>query len=143
MPKRRSLVGTGREAIGETPARPRETAAAPAAILVKRARKSAPKPGKPRALPLPPQAPEPVLAARESASAPGRPKSVYDAMAEFARTAMRQNLETGARLAGCKSPVEILAAQTAHAASLAQSFFAISMRLMQLSLSTATWGRRE
>ena len=133
MPKRRSLVGTAREAIGDMPVAPLEGAAAPA----KRAGNS-----KPRKTPAPPPAPEPVAAARERPPEPSRPNGVYEVMAQFAHAAMRQNLETGARLAGCKSPVEILAAQTAHAAALTQSFFAISMRLMQLSLSSAAWGRR-
>ena len=142
MPKRRSLVGTAREAIGENPATTRETAVTPAVHEAKRARKSAARPEK---LPVPSpsrQVPEPVAAAREHAPASPRPKGIYDAMAEFAHAAMRQNLETGARLASCKSPADVLAAQTAHAAALTQSFFAISMRLMQLSVSAGTWGRR-
>lgn len=82
------------------------------------------------------------MAAREHPPAAARPKSVYEAVAQFAHAAMRQNLETGARLASCRSPAEILAAQAAHATALTQSFFAISMRLMQLSLPPETWGRK-
>jgi hypothetical protein len=35
--------------------------------------------------------------------------------------------------------MEALAAQTAHAAALTQTFIAVSLRLMQLSFSTASW----
>ena len=57
----------------------------------------------------------------------------------FASATLRQNLETGAKLARCTSPMEALAAQTAHAAAITQSFIAVSLKLMQLGFSTASW----
>jgi hypothetical protein len=143
MPKRRSLIGTAREAIGDKPvARPQTVA--PAEPPVKRTRKSAPKPRPASAARSAPSAPAPAERAVEPVAAapehpPARPPSVYDAMAQFAQAAFKQNLETGVRLAGCKSPAEILAAQTAYATALTQSFFAASLRLMQLSLSPGSW----
>ena len=131
MPKRPSLVGTAREAIGEPPLE------SPKPVPTKRLRPAA-KAGKAAepAAAAPPLPPEPRPAAVAS------PATAYEAMMSFASAALRQNMETGARLARCKSPLEVLAAQTAHAAALAQSFFAISMRLMQLSLSAEAWRRR-
>jgi len=57
----------------------------------------------------------------------------------FANATLRQNLETGARLARSKSPMEALAAQAAHATALAQNFIAVSLKLMELGLSSASW----
>ncbi|MGH7125194.1 MAG: phasin family protein [Stellaceae bacterium] len=65
--------------------------------------------------------------------------SAYEAMMGFASATLRQNLETSARLARCKSPMEVLAAQTAHAAALTQSFIATSLKLMQSGFSSAPW----
>ncbi len=56
-------------------------------------------------------------------------------MIGFASATFRQNLETGARLARCKSPMEALAAQAAHAMALAQNYIAVSLKLMQLGFS--------
>jgi hypothetical protein len=60
-------------------------------------------------------------------------------MLGFASATLRQNMETGAKLARCTSPMEVLAAQTAHAAAVTQSFIAVSLKLMQLGFSTASW----
>jgi Phasin protein len=60
-------------------------------------------------------------------------------MMGFANAALRQNLETGAKLARCKSPMEAMAAQTAHALAVTQNYIAISLKLMQLGFSTAGW----
>jgi hypothetical protein len=60
-------------------------------------------------------------------------------VAGFASATLRQNLETGTRLARCKSPMDVLAAQTAHAAALTQNFIAVSLKLMQLGFSSARW----
>jgi hypothetical protein len=67
------------------------------------------------------------------------PATAYAAMMGFASATLRQNLETGAKLARCTSPMEALAAQTAHAAAITQNFIAVSLKLMQLSFSTASW----
>ena len=147
MPKRRSLVGTAREAIGDTPARPPGSTAAAAEAPAKRSRKPAPKAQKeppPPAFSRAPErsepAPKPLAATLEPPPADtARPTTPYEAMAQFAAATLRQNLETGARLARCKSPMEVFAAQTAHAAALAQSFFAVSLRLMQVSPYARSW----
>jgi len=131
MPKRRSLVGTGREASGAPPRTPPESSAPPVKQAPRRAT-----PQKAAARERSSAAPELREAERISA---GSPASAYEAMVGFANAAMRQNLETGAKLARCKSPMEALAAQTAHAAALTQTFIAMSLKLMQLGFSTARW----
>jgi len=60
-------------------------------------------------------------------------------MMSFASATLRQNMETGARLARCKSPMEALATQTAHATAVAQGLFAVSLKLMQLGFTSANW----
>jgi|GEM_PF-3092101 hypothetical protein len=145
MPKRRSLVGTAREAIGALPAKPPETATAPAETPGKRARKPAQKAKRapaPPVSPPPPELAEPAAEAIAAAPEPAdalRPPSPYEAIAQFATAALRQNLETSARLARCKSPMDVFATQAAHATALAQSFFSASLKLMQLGLSGASW----
>ncbi len=130
MPKRRSLVGTAREAIGAPPAEP------PKASLAKRSRPA----------PKAPRAAEPAAAPPAPANTPGSgraaaesPATAYEAMMSFASATLRQNIETGARLAQCKTPMEALAAQTAHAAAITQSFIAASLKLMQFGLSGVRW----
>lgn len=139
MPKRRSLVGTAREAIGEARAvRPKAppVSAEPPVKQAHPARKA-----------QRPAMPQPTPAARHEAAAPlerdcvaaTSPTTAYEAMMSFASATLRQNMETGARLARCKSPMEALAAQTAHAAALTQNLFAVSLKLMQLGFSSASW----
>ena len=136
MPKRPSLVGTAREAIGEAPAarpKPPPVSAEPPVKQARKAKRSA--------------LPQPAPAARPEAAAPLERDRVaatssttaYEAMMNFANATLRQNMETGARLARCKSPMEALAAQTAHAAALTQNLFAVSLKLMQLGFSSASW----
>jgi Phasin protein len=139
MPKRRSLAGTGREAIGDAGGT-RPDAASAAAEPPAKQPGAAPKAKaaaarKPAPSARPPIEPTPE---RQSAAA-ASPATAYEAMMGFASATFRQNLETGAKLARCKSPMEALAAQTAHAAALTQTFIAVSLRLMQLSFSTASW----
>jgi len=67
------------------------------------------------------------------------PATAYQAMMSFANATLRQNIETSARLGRCKSPMEAFAAQTAHAAAVMQNLITVSLRLMQLSLSPASW----
>jgi outer membrane biosynthesis protein TonB len=146
MPKRRSLVGTGREAIGEAPATRTKTPPVPPEPPIKHAR-PAPKAKKKVATREPTPAPRPEAAApreRERVVATS-PATAYEAMMSFASATLRQNMETGARLARCKSPMEALATQTAHATAVAQSLFAVSLKLMQLGFSSASWSslRRE
>jgi hypothetical protein len=145
MPKRRSLVGTGREAIGDSPKAKQEAravASPPVQDAPKKERRAAPKP-KPepaRAAPTSAVAAEPEPMAAEADHKPRTsPASAYEAMLGFANAALRQNLETSARLARCKSPLEVVAAQTAHAAALTQSFIAASLKLMQAGLPGAPW----
>ena len=138
MPKRRSLAGTAREVIGEAPAKRSE--APPVALPAKQPRAVAPK-SKRAAMPEPTPAPRPKAAApleRQRAAAPS-PATAYEAMMSFASATMRQNMETGARLARCKSPMEALATQTAHATAMAQSLFAVSLKLMQLGFTSTNW----
>src|SRR5260370_41069394 len=121
MSKRRSLAGTGREAIGEAPATRTKSPPVPAELPIKHAR-PAPK-AKKAAVGEPTPAPRPeVVAPREREQvAATRPATAYEAMMRFASATLRQNMETGARLAPCKSPMEALATQTAHATPRAQS----------------------
>jgi hypothetical protein len=138
MPKRRSLAGTAREAIGEAPAKRSE--APPVAPPAKQPRAVAPK-RKRAAMPEPTPAPRPEAAApleRRRAATPSA-AAAYEAMMSFASATMRQNMETGARLARCKSPMEALATQTAHATAMAQSLFAVSLKLMQLGFTSTNW----
>ena len=130
MPKRRSLVGTARDAMG---ASPKEPSKAPG---VKRSR-PAPKTKKEAARETIPAAPPPETK-HERPAAPN-PANAYEAMMSFANATLRQNIETSARLARCKSPMEALAAQTAHAAAVAQNLITVSLRLMQLGLSPESW----
>ena len=138
MPKRRSLVGTAREAIGA----PRETPPESSTPRTKGAhrpakpRKAAGREASPAARPHPASAPEPGSSERAPAATPA---NAYEAMAGFASATLRQNLEMSARLARCKSPMEAFAAQTAHAAALTQTFIAVSLQLMRLGFSTANW----
>ena len=137
MPKRRSLVGTAHEAMGGTPK------AQPASA------KKAPKKLRHAVAKAPKEAARDVVAPAESAPAPPErtpastpiPANPYEALLGLAGAALRQNLETSARLARCKTPMEILAAQTAHATALTQSFIAASLEVMQLSLSGVRWRR--
>ena len=140
MPKRRSLAGTAREAIGEPPTKRSE--APPVAPPAKQSRAVAPK-SKRAAMPEPTPAPRPEAAPppeRERVAAP-RPAtaSAYEAMMSFASATLRQNMETGARLARCKSPMEALATQTAHATAVAQSLLVVSLKLMQLGFTSTNW----
>jgi hypothetical protein len=137
MPKRRSLVGTAREAITDAaaprpqgPPPPSKPPAKPPRAASKAKREAVQKPApspqsKPAALP-----PEAVTIAG--------PATAYEAVAGFASATLRQNLETSARLARCKSPMEALAAQAAHATAITQNFIAVSLKLMQLGLSPAS-----
>jgi len=139
MPKRRSLAGTGREAIGDAGGT-RPDAASAAAEPPAKQPGAAPKAKaaaarKPAPSARPPIEPTPE---RQSAAA-ASPATAYEAMMGFASATLRQNMETGAKLARCKSPVEVLAAQTAHAAAVTQNFIAVSLKLMQLGFSTASW----
>ena len=128
MPKRRSLVGTAREAIGEPPLEPLRPPPAKRSRASKAKKAAEPAPPPP---PARPGAPEPGPAAIAA------PATAYAAMMSFATTAMRQNMEVGARLAQCKTPMEALAMQTAHAAALTQSFFTASLKMMQFGLPWA------
>src|SRR5438477_13001972 len=139
MSKRRSLVGTAREAIGEAPVIRAKAPPVPAEPPIKQAR-PAPKAKKvvtpeptpaPRPETVPPREPERV-AARSPATA-------YEAMMSFASATLRQNMETCARLARCKSPMAPLAPQTAHATAVAQSLFVVSLKLMQLGFTSTNW----
>ncbi len=134
MPKRRSLVGTAREAIGETPA------AQPRAPSRKQPAKEDPhkqRRAEPRAAPA--AAVSEATATERDRSAPPSLPNAYEAMMGVASATLRQNLETGARLARCKTPMEVLAAQTAHAAALTQSFIAASFKLMHAGLPGTPW----
>jgi hypothetical protein len=147
MPKRRSLAGTGREAIGDASGMRPDTASAPTAPAAARpakqpraakakgevVRKTAPS-ARPQIEPTPERQSD-AVASRATA---------YEAMMGFASATLRQNLETGAKLARCKSPLEAFAAQTAHAAATTQNLIAVSLKLMQLGFSTGWWasGRR-
>ena len=131
MPKRRSLVGTAREAIGNTPAADKSSVHQ-VRTGARRAHKTA---AQPSLSPAPPRAGAPLESGGTEAAVAVMP---YQAMAQFARIALEQNLKTSARLARCTSPMEVAATQAAHAAALTQSFIATSLRLMQLSLS-AGW----
>lgn len=130
MSKRRSLVGTAREAIGEPPLEPLKPPPAKRSRAASKAKKAA-EPAPPP--PARPSAPEPGPAAIAA------PATAYETMLNFATVALRQNMEAGARLARCKTPMEALAMQTAHAAALTQSFFAASLKLMQFGLPGAPW----
>jgi hypothetical protein len=137
MPKRRSLVGTAHEAMGDAPkARPELEKKAPkkAQHAVAKAAKEVARPAvaPAEATPAPPE--------REHA-APSIPGNPYEALMGFASATLLQNIETSARLARCKTPMEILAAQTAHATALMQSFIAASLKMMQLNLSGVRWRR--
>jgi len=133
MPKRRSLVGTAREAMGESPA------ATPKAPPVKRARPESKAKKQPmrETMPVAP-AEAPVEPKRGYGPAPA-PATPYEAIMSFANATLRQNMETSARLARCKSPMEAIAAQTAHAAAITRSFIAVSLRLMQLGFAPVAW----
>lgn len=133
MPKRRSLVGTAREAIGGAPAAPAKAPPAKRSRAAPKAKKPAPR----EALPAAPTAVA-VEPKREREPAPS-PATAYEAMMSFANATLRQNIDTGARLARCKSPMEALAAQTAHAAAVTQNLINVSLRLMGLGLSPANW----
>ena len=160
MPKRRSLVGTAHEAIEAatgTPAKPRASSKPPAEpARTPKPRRAAAKskvaaPAVER--PAPQHAAAPAEAERptqqQAAAPPAAAERVrapftgsaaaYEAMLGFASAAFRQNLETSARLARCKSPIEAMATQTAHAVALTQSCIAISLKLMQLGFSSASW----
>ncbi len=143
MPKRRSLVGTAREAMGDS-RKVQQEAPAAAARAVKGAAKK-PRHAAPQAKKEPVrEAPAAIAAPPPTASEPNHepapsPSSVYEAMLGFANAALKQNLETGARLARCKSPLEVIATQAAHAAALTQSFMAASLKLMQASLPATRW----
>jgi hypothetical protein len=148
MPKRRSLAGTGREAIGDADGTRPDTASSPTAPAAARPAKQ------PRAAPkakgevvrktAPPARPQIEPTPGRQSGAVASPATAYEAMMGFASATMRQNLETGAKLARCKSPLEALAAQTAHAAATTQNLIAVSLKLMQLGFSTGWWasGRR-
>jgi hypothetical protein len=127
MPKRRSLVGSAREAMGESPIEPPEAPPAKRSRSALKTKKEAAAPTEAAAEPK-----------REHPPA-GSPATPYEAILNFVNAAMRQNIETGARLARCKSPMEAFAAQTAHAAALAQNLFAVSIKLMQASVAPAGW----
>ena len=137
MPKRRSLVGTAREAITaaprpQGPPPPSKPPATPPRAASKAKREAVRKPA------ASPQSKPAALPAREGATV-ASPTTAYDAMAGIASATLRQNLETSARLARCKSPMEALAAQAAHATAITQNFIAVSLKLMQLALSPASW----
>jgi hypothetical protein len=145
MPKRRSLVGTAREAMGDS-RKVQEEAPAKAKRGAKDASKARHAMSKPKKEPMR-EAPTAVAALEPAPSEPDpkpapNPTSAYEAMLGFANAAFRQNLETGAQLARCKSPLEILAVQTTHAAALTQSFIAASLKLMQASSPVAPWALR-
>jgi hypothetical protein len=109
----------------------------PKAPPVERRSRPAPKTKKEAAREAIPAAPPPEP--RHERPAAPNPASAYEAMMSFANATLRQNIETGARLARCKSPMEALAAQSAHAAAVAQNLITVSLRLMQLGLSPASW----
>jgi len=135
MPKRRSLAGTGREAIGDASGTRPDAASAATAPAAKQPRAAPKAARKPAPSARPPIEPTP----ERQSNAVATPPTAYEAMMGFASATLRQNMETGAKLARCKSPVEILAAQTAHAAAVTQNFIAVSLKLMQLGFSTASW----
>jgi hypothetical protein len=137
MPKRRSLVGTAHEAMGGAPkARSELEKKAP-----KKAQHAVAKAAKEAArLAVAPAEAAPAPPEREHA-APSIPGNPYEALMGFASATLRQNIETSARLARCKTPMEILAVQTTHATALTQSFIAASLKMMQLSLSGVRWRR--
>ena len=143
MPKRRSLAGTGREAIGDAGGTRPDAASAPTAPAVERAAKRPRAAPKSKAAvapnPAPPARPQAEPTPERQTDVVASPATAYEAMMGFASATLRQNLETSAKLARCKSPLEALAAQTAHAAAIAQNFTAISLKLMQLGFSTAWW----
>ena len=134
MPKRRSLVGTAHEAMGEAPkAQPEPAKKAPT-----KPRRAVAKTVNAVVREVPPIV-EPIPVPQDRLGP--IPPSPYEALMGLASATMRQNLETGARLARCRTPMEVLAAQTAHATALTQSLFAASLKMMQLSLSGVRWRR--
>lgn len=137
MPKRRSLVGSAHEAMGETPkARPQ-----PEKKALRKPQPKAAKAAKEAAPQVVSQAePAPAPPERERAATP-IPPNPYEALMGLASATLRQNIEAGARLARCKTPMEVLAIQAAHATALTQSFIATSIKMMQLSLSGTRWRR--
>ena len=136
MPKRRSLVGTAHEAMGDThKARPEPEKKAPA-----KSRRTGSKATKEIAREAVPTLEHPPAPPERDHEAP-MPADPYEALMGLASAALRQNIETGARLARCKTPMEVLAAQTAHATALTQSLIAASLKMMQLSLSGVRWRR--
>jgi len=130
MPKRRSLVGSAREAMGEAPKAPSDV------LPVKRSRTPSKIQRTVQPSPAPAERPSAPEYDRTTVTSPA---TAYEALIGFASATLRQNIETGARLARCKSPMEALAAQTAHAAALAQNLFAVSIKLMQASVAPASW----
>ena len=148
MPKRRSLVGTAREAIGTgagPPAAKLRASPAPPAEAAPAARQRGAAPGKSKKAAMP----EREATVQERSAAPhatsdGRrapftgSAAAWEVIAGLASATLRQNLETGVRLAQCKSPMDVLAAQTAHAMALTQKYIAVSLQLMLLGFSTAS-----
>jgi len=143
MPKRRSLVGTASEAMGDA-RKVQHSVKSAAKAAPKKHRPDAPKPKREpvHEAPITAAAPEPPRSEPAHERMP-KPASAYEAMLGFANAALRQNPETGARLAQCKSPLEVVAAQTAHAAALTQSFIAASLQLMQAGLPAGPWALRK
>ena len=143
MPKRRSLVGTAREAIGdagESHANVASASTAPPVEPPAKRPRAAPKIQGAAAQKTASSARAQAETAPERPSAPAAsPATAYEAMVGFASATLRQNMETGAKLARCKSPAEVLAAQAAHATALTQNFIAVSLKLMQLGFSGASW----
>ncbi|HXP73589.1 MAG TPA: hypothetical protein VN823_05535 [Stellaceae bacterium] len=158
MPKRRSLVGTAHEAIeaaakppasSKPPAEPARTPKPRRAAPAKSKAAAEPRPERPAQQqaaapteverPVQQQAAAPPAAAERMRAPFTGSAAAYEAMLGFASAAFRQNLETGAKLARCKSPIEAMATQTAHAVALTQSCIAVSLKLMQLGFSSASW----
>jgi hypothetical protein len=147
MPKRRSLAGTGREAVGDANGTRPDAASAPIAPAEPSAKqpRAAPKAkGAAVRKPAPSARPHIEPTPERPSDAVASRATAYEAMMGFANATLRQNLETGAKLARCKSPLEALAAQTAHAAATTQNLIGVSLKLMQLGFSTGWWasGRR-
>src|SRR5262249_8779877 len=130
---------TAREAIGGDSMRRPEPPPVKRSRGTSKPTKAAARQAVPPAQPAPAPAPAPAPSPQRGGATAPSPATAYDAMVGFASAALRQNLDLGARLARCTSPMEAFAAQTAHAATFAQNLFVVSLKLMQLGVAAAAW----